>query len=113
MAISLYDYAFTPRLPTLHYGFMPGCPACAQMTPIVDKVVEAARGAIQLQKYDVTVPGAIFPLPSDTVPVLALSFDGQQFVKYEGPADRFPLPEELNRWIWATHRRLRPPIRGL
>lgn len=107
MALALYDYAVTVRHPILHYGYMPGCPGCAAMTPIVDRVISAAGGTIELRKYDVTVPGVIFPVATETVPALALEVKDHGIVKVPSPTGRMITDVELNGWIWRTFRQLR------
>lgn len=112
MAIALFDYAVSVRHPILHYGYMPGCPACAQMSPVVDRVIGAASGTIELRKYDITVPGEIFPLPIQAVPALALEVKDHGVVQLPSRAERHHTDVELNNWIWNTFRQLRA-TRGL
>lgn len=107
MALALYDYAVSVRHPILHYGYMPGCPACAMMSPVVDRVIGAANGTIELRKYDVTVPGEVFPLPVSAVPALALEVRDHGIVPLPAPTQRQYTDIELNSWIWNTFRQLR------
>lgn len=81
----------------LHYAYMPGCAACAEMGPIVDKIAAAGDMRLVVRKYDITIPAVGFPTETETVPALVLELKGEGMIVRPSPKT---MPEYGVVWRW-------------
>jgi thioredoxin len=79
-----------------------GCPPCAMMAPVIDRLAERFAGRAHVAKVDVgEAPGIAAEFGVMAVPTLVVIRDGEEVARHVGPLPDGPLArfldEELQR----------------
>lgn len=98
----------TFAVPTLHYGYLPGCPACALASVAVDQLEREAPWTLRVRRVNLAA-GAPFPIPVNSAPAFVLELPGSGTYQQQPPRRDYA---GLKGWLASAARSLRTAARS-